>query len=300
MPTMVAMLSFTAFVLLLNEPLTAEKAFTSLSLFAQLIFPLFQLPQLLIGIVSTRISSNRIIALLNAPESERGANLPPSDSLPAIELPRSSFSWAESGSSEQPVGPFDERESKAEGKTYSNSTTLKDVELSVAAGELVAVIGGTGQGKSSLVSALLGEINQVSGEPVVLRGSLAYVPQQSWIFNATVRDNIIFGNAFDERRFNRALEVASMAHDIELLPDGVDTEIGEKGVNLSGGQKQRVSIARAVYAVSAISARYWVPFIAFLFVLGDRMLTSTSSTILCRLWMLMWAKMCSKGVSAMS
>jgi ABC-type multidrug transport system fused ATPase/permease subunit len=127
---------------------------------------------------------------------------------------------------------------------------LEDVQLRVNPGELVAVIGGTGQGKSSMISAILGDISQLSGAPVVVRGSLAYVPQQSWIFNASVRDNITFGKPFDQKRMERAIEVASMEHDIKLLLHGIETEIGEKGVNLSGGQKQRVSIARAVYAVS--------------------------------------------------
>ncbi|CAI7863261.1 unnamed protein product [Closterium sp. NIES-53] len=106
-----------------------------------------------------------------------------------------------------------------------------------------------GQGKSSLVSALLGEMPMVSGDsPPIIRGRVAYVSQVSWIFNATVRDNILFGLPYDKQRYERAVQVSALERDMELLPGGDLTEIGERGVNVSGGQKQRISIARAVYS----------------------------------------------------
>ena len=80
------------------------------------------------------------------------------------------------------------------------------------------------------------------------RGSLAYIPQVSWLRSATIRDNIIFELDFDEEKYNNILKISELEADLEILPGGDMTEIGEKGVNLSGGQKQRISIARALYA----------------------------------------------------
>ncbi|VAH36683.1 unnamed protein product [Triticum turgidum subsp. durum] len=101
---------------------------------------------------------------------------------------------------------------------------------------------------------MLGEIAPVSGSDtsVVIRGSVAYVPQVSWIFNATVRDNILFGSPFQPSRYGRAIDSTALRHDLDLLPGGDLTEIGERGVNISGGQKQRVSMARAVYSDSDV------------------------------------------------
>lgn len=78
-------------------------------------------------------------------------------------------------------------------------------------------------------------------------GSIAYVPQQAWIQNATVQDNILFGKYLDTNLYNKVIESCALKADLEILPAGDQTEIGEKGVNLSGGQKQRISLARAVY-----------------------------------------------------
>lgn len=111
---------------------------------------------------------------------------------------------------------------------------------------LVAVVGSVGSGKSSLLSAYLGEMDKLKGR-VNTNGSIAYVSQQAWIQNATLRDNITFGKAFDQKMYDRVVFACALKPDIEMLPGGDQTEIGEKGINLSGGQKQRVSLARAVY-----------------------------------------------------
>ncbi|XP_057789529.1 ABC transporter C family member 12-like [Salvia miltiorrhiza] len=103
---------------------------------------------------------------------------------------------------------------------------------------------------------MLKELPPLGDAEVEIRGSVAYVPQISWIFNASVRDNILFGSEFEQTRYWKAIDVTAMRHDLDLLPGRDLTEIGERGVNISGGQKQRVSMARAVYSDSDIYIFY--------------------------------------------
>lgn len=99
----------------------------------------------------------------------------------------------------------------------------------------------SGSGKSSLLQAILGEITKESGT-IEVNGSTSYVPQQAWILNATIQDNILMGAPYDAERFKTVTEVCALDADIEMLSNGVQTQIGEKGVNLSGGQQQRYNI----------------------------------------------------------
>lgn len=123
---------------------------------------------------------------------------------------------------------------------------LQNVNLVVKPGQLVCVVGRVGSGKSSLIQAILGEM-EVEHGTVNVGGSVAYAAQQAWIVNATVKDNVSFGKPFDEERWKLCVDACCLASDLEILPAGEDTEIGEKGINLSGGQKQRISLARALY-----------------------------------------------------
>ncbi|PNJ66042.1 ABCC3 isoform 9, partial [Pongo abelii] len=125
--------------------------------------------------------------------------------------------------------------------------TLHSLDIQVPKGALVAVVGPVGCGKSSLVSALLGEMEKLEGK-VHMKGSVAYVPQQAWIQNCTLQENVLFGQALNPKRYQQTLEACALLADLEMLPGGDQTEIGEKGINLSGGQRQRVSLARAVYS----------------------------------------------------
>eukprot|EP01035_Chromulina_nebulosa_P019561 gene19561-25461_t len=124
--------------------------------------------------------------------------------------------------------------------------TINNVNLDVKRGQLVAIVGSVGSGKSSFLSTMLGELHLTSGYVRVL-GNVAYCDQRPWILNATVKDNILFGKPYDEAKFNTALHAANLYDDIKVLQGGVNTEIGERGINLSGGQKARVALARAVY-----------------------------------------------------
>uniref|UniRef100_A0A8C3MV25 ABC-type glutathione-S-conjugate transporter n=1 Tax=Geospiza parvula TaxID=87175 RepID=A0A8C3MV25_GEOPR len=131
------------------------------------------------------------------------------------------------------------------------SACLRSIELSVPQGSLLAVVGQVGAGKSSLLAAVLGELEATEG-CVTMKDTAAYVPQQAWVLNASVEDNILFGKEMDATWFNRVTEACALHPDLETFPAGQKSEIGEKGINLSGGQKQRVSLARAVYQQAAV------------------------------------------------
>ncbi|KAK2953831.1 Multidrug resistance-associated protein [Blattamonas nauphoetae] len=124
---------------------------------------------------------------------------------------------------------------------------LSSLSLSFPRGSHVVVFGPVGCGKSSLLSALLGELDCSEGAGVV-RGSVAFLPQTPWLLNATVEENIVFGSDFDAERYRRVVEKCCLEADLEMLPVGDQTEIGERGMTLSGGQRVRVALARACYS----------------------------------------------------
>ncbi|XP_035783639.1 multidrug resistance-associated protein 1-like [Anopheles albimanus] len=222
-PFLVSLVTFATYVLVdENNVLDASTAFVSLSLFNILRFPLSMLPMLISNMVQTSVSVKRINTFLNQEELDPdNVQHDEKESAPLL-IENGVFSWGE------------------------EETTLKNINVRVERNQIVAVVGTVGSGKSSLLSAFLGEMDKVSGRVNTL-GRIAYVSQQAWIQNATLKDNILFGKPFDERRYQRIIEACALKPDIEMLPGGDMTEIGEKGINLSGGQKQRVSLARAVY-----------------------------------------------------
>ncbi|KAL8468613.1 hypothetical protein ACS0TY_031708 [Phlomoides rotata] len=229
MPVLVTVISFGLFTLFGGD-LTPSRAFTSLSLFSVLRQPLNMLPNLITQVVNANVSLQRLEELLLSEERTLLPNPPLEPRLPAISIKGGNFSW----------------DSKATRPALSN------IDIDIPVGSLVAIVGGTGEGKTSLVSAMLGELPPLGDASVVIRGSVAYVPQISWIFNATVRENILFGSTFEPARYWKAVDVTALRHDLELLLGRDLTEIGERGVNISGGQKQRVSMARAVYSDSDV------------------------------------------------
>uniref|UniRef100_A0A8C6ML39 ABC-type glutathione-S-conjugate transporter n=1 Tax=Nothobranchius furzeri TaxID=105023 RepID=A0A8C6ML39_NOTFU len=195
--------------------LDAQKVFVSMAIINILKTPLSQLP---FAISTTmQVGDAPLLSVLH-----------PLFSLPCLEgedviVDNGTFSWAAEG-----------------------PPCLKRINVRVPRGSLVAVVGHVGSGKSSLLSAMLGETEKRSGQ-VTVKGSVAYVPQQAWIQNATVQDNVLFGREKLKTWYQRVLEACALLPDLDILPAGDATEIGEKGLNLSGGQKQRVSLARAVY-----------------------------------------------------
>ncbi|XP_050638323.1 multidrug resistance-associated protein 1-like [Macaca thibetana thibetana] len=204
--------------------LTATKVFTSMSLFNILRIPLFELPTVISTVVQTKISLGRLEDFLHTEEL-----LPQNIETNyigdhAIEFTDASFSWNKTG---MPV--------------------LKDLKIKIPEGALVAVVGQVGSGKSSMLSAILGEMEKLTGV-VQRKGSVAYVSQQAWIQNCILQENILFGSIMKKEFYEQVLEACALLPDLEQLPKGDQTEIGERGVNISGGQQHRVSLARAVYS----------------------------------------------------
>ncbi|KAJ2942610.1 hypothetical protein O0L34_g2077 [Tuta absoluta] len=224
-PFLVSLMSFGCFVLVNDtEVLDSKRAFVALSLFNILRFPLSMLPNVISNIVQTSVGIKRLNKFMNCDElNVESIEHDPKEPNPIL-IENGHFAWDESDA----------------------EPTLKNINLQVPRGSLVAVVGAVGSGKSSLLSALLGEMNKISGR-VNTHGSVAYVPQQAWIQNATLEDNILFGKPMEKHKYTNVISVCALKPDFDMLPGGDQTEIGEKGINLSGGQKQRVSLARAVY-----------------------------------------------------
>uniref|UniRef100_A0A8C2IM39 Multidrug resistance-associated protein 4 n=1 Tax=Cyprinus carpio TaxID=7962 RepID=A0A8C2IM39_CYPCA len=127
-----------------------------------------------------------------------------------------------------------------------DAPTLQNVSFTVKPGQLLAVIGPVGAGKSSLLSTVLEELPAEKGV-IKVKGELTYASQQPWVFPGTIRSNILFGKELQPQRYESVLRACALKRDMELLPDGDLTVIGDRGATLSGGQKARVNLARAVY-----------------------------------------------------
>ncbi|XKL66878.1 hypothetical protein PGB90_010298 [Kerria lacca] len=222
-PFLVSLVTFGAYVLTSDKNiLNAKIAFVSLSLFNILKIPMLLCPNFISYLMHTIVAIKRINKFLNLEELNPNAVSHENIKEPLI-IEDGVFSW----------------------DGYDNLPILNNINVKISSGKLVAVVGPVGCGKSSLISAFLGEMYKQSGF-VNTNGSIAYVPQQAWIQNATVKDNITFGKVVNQSIYRQAVEACALKMDLEILPAGDQTEIGEKGINLSGEQKQRISLARAV------------------------------------------------------
>ncbi|XP_069971116.1 ATP-binding cassette sub-family C member 3 [Penaeus vannamei] len=227
-PCMVALASFTTYLLASpDNVLDAKKAFVAISLFDIMRLPIVMLPTTISQVIQAMVALKRVQNFISAEEVDPTAVTWDRSEAAAVIIRGGQFSW--------------------EGGEQQITWRLEDINLEIGHKKLVAVVGSVGAGKSSLISALLGEMKKVEGK-VVVNGRMAYVSQQAWLQNATLRDNILWGQPFDETRYKKVVKACALQPDLDMLPGGDMTEIGEKGINLSGGQKQRVSLARAVYS----------------------------------------------------
>ncbi|KZS95710.1 P-loop containing nucleoside triphosphate hydrolase protein [Sistotremastrum niveocremeum HHB9708] len=264
LPVLAAVISFVVYSLT-GHTLEAASIFTSLTLFQLLRLPLMFLPISYSAIAdaynaTTRLHDAFVAETFEHALEDEGGTL--DLELPvAVEVKNASFMWdgappdipdkkvkktfgaaAGKGKPKKGKGTPIAEVRKEEERTFK----MEDVNLSIPRGQLCAVVGSVGSGKSSLLQALIGEMRCTSGS-VKLGGTIAYCPQSAWIQNATIRENVTFGRPFDEKRYWAAIRDSCLEHDLELLPHGDLTEVGEKGISLSGGQKQRVNICRAIY-----------------------------------------------------
>ena len=224
-PVLVALSSFTVYVLIdENNVLDAQTAFVSLTYFNMLRIPLNFLPSLIVYLVQVNVSLKRINKFMNSDELDPNNVSHEKVFQSPIVARNASFTW-----------------------DTEDKPTLHDITCRVDEGSLTAVVGTVGSGKSSLLSALLGEMKRTKGIANVF-GKIAYVPQQAWIQNLTLKGNITFGKRLNKDLYDRVVEACALGPDLEMLPGGDQTEIGEKGINMSGGQKQRISMARSVYS----------------------------------------------------
>ena len=270
-PVMVSVCSLSVYVLLGHE-LTAEVIFPAISLFNLLRFPLSVFPNMVTSTAEVWVSIKRIQKFLLCEEMKPLQLL---DTLPQSPAGKDSciyikgdFSWNSSDLPKLDTDDFtptgskglekeeeelftltsDEDDDKVKPQYITpERCTLKDINILIERGDKVGVIGSVGAGKSSLISTLIGELYTAPTSEIGIKGSLSLVPQQAWIMNETVKNNILFGKPYDEEKYNRIIRACALEPDLLQLPAGDNTEIGEKGINLSGGQKQRISIARAIY-----------------------------------------------------
>jgi len=128
-----------------------------------------------------------------------------------------------------------------------SNDTISFLNIEIEKGELAVIVGPTGSGKSSILSAILGEMSITKGS-ISLGGKIAYLAQEPWLRHASLKDNIIMNLPYDAKRYNEVIDVCCLSHDLEILTNGDETLIGYSGSTLSGGQMARISLARAVYA----------------------------------------------------
>ncbi|KAK7052301.1 multidrug resistance-associated ABC transporter protein [Favolaschia claudopus] len=278
-PVLASILSFITYALS-GHDLNIAIIFSSLQFFNIIRAPLIFIPFVLSALSDAIVAFGRIGKFLTAEELP-DPYLIDFDRKNAVDVD-ASFTWETAGKVEEKFvkgkggpggGPKKENAKKKKNKgevlptananekdVPSGAVTPKEEErpfelpnlkFSVPRGAFVAIVGKVGSGKSSILQALIGEMRRTSGK-VDFGGTMSYVPQTAWIRNASLRENVVFGQEDNEDKFRKIIQACNLEHDLEVLPHGEETEIGEKGINLSGGQKARVSLARAAYSSSDI------------------------------------------------
>ena len=254
-PILITFFSFLLYTFVEGKPLYPSVAFTAISLFMLLRFPLDQMGDMFAHVQEAKVSVDRIEEFLSEEETEKFEQLGLDNIDEAgkrvIGFRDATFIWggkdvvAEDG---------------------SMAFRLLDLNVEFVMGKLNVITGPTGSGKTSMLMALLGEMTAMRGRVFLPGGrsreevrpdpetglaeTCAYVAQQAWLVNANIRENILFAAPLDEQRYRDVIVACALERDLEILDSGDETLVGEKGITLSGGQKQRISLARAVYSNS--------------------------------------------------
>lgn len=249
-PILITFLSFFFYTKVERKDLIPSIAFTALSLFQLLRIPLDQIADMVAHVQESKVSVDRVEEFLNEPETDKYRQLNhqevDEDGNPRVGFENATFSWG------------------AKGNSDDEAFKLIDLNINFKVNQLNIISGPTGSGKTSVLMALLGEMSLFHGcvylpggrcyedlkpnPETCLTESVAYCAQQAWLANATIKENILFASPFDAKRYKDVIVACSLQRDIEILDNGDQTLVGEKGVTLSGGQKQRVSLARALYS----------------------------------------------------
>ena len=296
-PIFVTLATFAIYAAIPGNELTAARAFTSLSLFNILRFPLNAIPSTITRLVDISVVIKRLSKYMSAPESEvkdlndlrnPEPNLvrePSSAYTPlefdgfyrteaaaapgqvAVEVVNGDFAWpAPAADGDDGAAPSPDRAAAASSSAADAAAaalTLGGLHLELRQGAFVGVMGPVGCGKTSVLMALIDEMPRVKGR-VVVRGAVAFAAQEPWIQNATLRANVTFGRPFDQTLYDRVVHACALQADLAQLPGGDQCEIGERGINLSGGQKARIALrARATSPRTSTfwttSCRRWTP-----------------------------------------
>ncbi|XP_071816985.1 ATP-binding cassette sub-family C member 9-like isoform X2 [Apostichopus japonicus] len=227
-PIIVSAMVFALYSYLSGKPLTPDSAFFALTIIQQTQLPLTNFSLFFESLASTTVSVNRLAAFFKHSQINKTNKQATLNTLNAIELLGGNFTWG----------------------SETNQVILHNINIQIPKGKLTMIIGPVGSGKSSLLSAMLGEMTSVTGSVRFYHKlpQIAYSAQKAWILNASLQKNITLGDDLKSDRYFKTLRASALEPDIAILPAGDQTEIGEKGVNISGGQQQRVSIARTLYS----------------------------------------------------
>ncbi|KAJ4249461.1 ATP-binding cassette transporter yor1 [Fusarium torreyae] len=261
LPIFASMLSFICYSLT-HKGLTPAEVFSSLALFNGLRIPLNLLPLVLGQVVDAWGSVQRIQEFLLQEETVEDMTVD-TEGEDAIRLESASFTWEKSHKedTEKSEKGKKDKDKDNHAKTPQNESSgddtstlveerepfkLQDLNFDAKRNELIAVIGSVGSGKSSLLSALAGDMRKTEGH-VTFGASRAFCPQYAWIQNTTLKNNIVFGKEMNKDWYKEVIRACALQADLDMLPNGDMTEIGERGITISGGQKQRLNIARAIY-----------------------------------------------------
>ncbi|WOO78778.1 ATP-dependent bile acid permease [Vanrija pseudolonga] len=284
LPILVTLSAFFSFIVIEKRELTVDIAFPAILLFQMLRQPLTGFPMFVIWFMQTMVSVKRIDDFLKEDEvpdwvsslKREEKNLPLDETKIGFEAATLRFNTAKketkddkkndaptNGASATPpptIVTEDGDNGSAEVPEEETVFELTNLNVNFPIGKLTIVAGPTGAGKSALLKALLGELDLIEGKTFLpknvtdvdpstgLRNSVAYAAQTPWLQQKSIKDNILFGEELNEDRYDAVVEACALTPDFDILEDGDQTEIGDKGVSLSGGQKARVALARAVYS----------------------------------------------------
>ncbi|KAF7982635.1 hypothetical protein HWV62_27065 [Athelia sp. TMB] len=272
-PVLVAVVSFWVYILSGHE-MTISIAFTSIhwpvpqsiTLFAMVRNPLTSLPSVIVQMLEAKVSVDRIGKFLEEDEVTEQVSSLKTDNVivspadrdidPRLGFQHASFKWNEVEEKQGDLAPgTTDAELQAE-----HRFELRDIDVIFPDGKLSMITGPTASGKSAMLMALLGEMTLLPGGHIIMSKNtdkvdgfgnmhaISYAAQSPWLRHQSIRDNILFGQPYDEERYNAVVECCALQPDLSIFEDGDATEIGARGVSLSGGQKARVALARAVYA----------------------------------------------------